>query len=274
MNSSIYRSDGDDEASRLISHTTPKLIHRFNRPIAISDWAKMRGRAKEAEKLWKQALNNWGLALQGLSAIVPAREKQTIVKSAISKFRSAIQLQFDFHRAIYNLGTVLAISSTVLKYKKLKAAASTKEKEKNNISDVLGNHSFSLLLEAWKPASMGYKKRKSEVDEDSEDDEEVCVVTFMNRRSGSGKGTSKGLPKKPRHKGPIDMFFARKPEDAHVGLPLLNEKPYWSPANDNNLHVLPKEVLWQKAMNLLDELLDRDSGQSLPMVRLGDTSVL
>ncbi|GJW03956.1 RNA-directed DNA polymerase, eukaryota [Tanacetum coccineum] len=40
-------------------------------------------------------------------AIVPAREKQTIVKSAISKFRAAIQLQFDFHRAIYNLSTVL-----------------------------------------------------------------------------------------------------------------------------------------------------------------------
>ncbi|MFS7942099.1 putative tetratricopeptide-like helical domain superfamily [Helianthus anomalus] len=54
-----------------------------------------------------QALNNWGLALQELSAIVPAREKQTIIKTAISKFRAAVRLQFDFHRAIYNLGTVL-----------------------------------------------------------------------------------------------------------------------------------------------------------------------
>ncbi|URD96185.1 hypothetical protein MUK42_29507 [Musa troglodytarum] len=54
-----------------------------------------------------QALNNWGLALQELGAIVPVREKQTIIKTAISKFRAAIQLQFDFHRAIYNLGTVL-----------------------------------------------------------------------------------------------------------------------------------------------------------------------
>lgn len=78
--------------------------------------------------------------MQELSAIVPAREKQTIIKTAISKvdaisitvresflmivssinywavdapllmswqFRAAIQLQFDFHRAIYNLGTVL-----------------------------------------------------------------------------------------------------------------------------------------------------------------------
>ncbi|XP_039122429.1 protein HLB1 [Dioscorea cayenensis subsp. rotundata] len=110
-----------DEATRLC----PTLHDAFyNWAIAISDRAKMRGRTKEAEELWKQAtrnyekavqlnwnspqaLNNWGLALQELSAIVPVREKQTIVKTAISKFRAAIQLQFDFHRAIYNLGTVL-----------------------------------------------------------------------------------------------------------------------------------------------------------------------
>ncbi|CAA7410900.1 unnamed protein product [Spirodela intermedia] len=110
-----------DEATRLC----PTLQDAFyNWAIAISDRAKIRGRTKEAEELWRQAtrkyekavqlnwnspqaLNNWGLALQELSAIVPIREKQTIVKSAISKFRAAIQLQFDFHRAIYNLGTVL-----------------------------------------------------------------------------------------------------------------------------------------------------------------------
>ncbi|XP_038678771.1 protein HLB1-like [Tripterygium wilfordii] len=110
-----------DEAT----HLCPSLHDAFyNWAIAISDRAKMRGRTKEAEELLKQAtknyekaihlnwnspqaLNNWGLALQELSAIVPAREKQTIVRAAISKFRAAIQLQFDFHRAIYNLGTVL-----------------------------------------------------------------------------------------------------------------------------------------------------------------------
>ncbi|KAH9605901.1 hypothetical protein KSS87_001598 [Heliosperma pusillum] len=110
-----------EEATRLC----PSLHDAFyNWAIAISDRARMRGRTKEAEELWKQAtehyekavelnwnspqaLNNWGLALQELSAIVPAKEKHNIVKMAISKFRSAIQLQFDFHRAIYNLGTVL-----------------------------------------------------------------------------------------------------------------------------------------------------------------------
>ncbi|KAL8196305.1 hypothetical protein R6Q57_025305 [Mikania cordata] len=100
-----------DEATRL----NPTLHDAYyNWPIAISDRAKMRGRTKEAEELWKQATNNYEKAVQlnwnspqELSAIVPAREKQIIVKSAISKFRAAIQLQFDFHRAIYNLGTVL-----------------------------------------------------------------------------------------------------------------------------------------------------------------------
>ncbi|KAL4339253.1 hypothetical protein GQ457_08G035290 [Hibiscus cannabinus] len=110
-----------DEATRLCSTLHDAF---YNWAIAISDRAKMRGRTKEAEELWEQAtknyekavqlnwnspqaLNNWGLALQELSAIVPAREKQKIVRTAISKFRAAIQLQFDFHRAIYNLGTVL-----------------------------------------------------------------------------------------------------------------------------------------------------------------------
>ncbi|KAM0852601.1 hypothetical protein ACQ4PT_051654 [Festuca glaucescens] len=109
------------EATRLC----PTLYDAYyNWAIAIADRAKMRGRTKEAEELWQQAimnydkavqlswnspqaLNNWGLGLQELSAIVPAKDKQTIIKTAISKFRSAIQLQFDFHRAIYNLGTVL-----------------------------------------------------------------------------------------------------------------------------------------------------------------------
>jgi tetratricopeptide (TPR) repeat protein len=96
----------------------------YNWAIAISDRAKIRGRTKEAEELWKQAcdrydrsvqlnwnspqaLNNWGLALQELGAIVPLKEKRAIVKKAVRKFRAAIQLQFDFHRAVYNLGTVL-----------------------------------------------------------------------------------------------------------------------------------------------------------------------
>ncbi|KAH7430162.1 hypothetical protein KP509_09G086500 [Ceratopteris richardii] len=96
----------------------------YNWAIAISDRAKARGRTKEAEELWKQAcekyeravqlnrnspqaLNNWGLALQELSGIVSIKDKRSIVKAAIKKFRAAIALQFDFHRAIYNLGTVL-----------------------------------------------------------------------------------------------------------------------------------------------------------------------
>nr|XP_024357282.1 protein HLB1-like isoform X1 [Physcomitrium patens]XP_024357285.1 protein HLB1-like isoform X1 [Physcomitrium patens]XP_024357295.1 protein HLB1-like isoform X1 [Physcomitrium patens]XP_024357305.1 protein HLB1-like isoform X1 [Physcomitrium patens]XP_024357313.1 protein HLB1-like isoform X1 [Physcomitrium patens]XP_024357323.1 protein HLB1-like isoform X1 [Physcomitrium patens]XP_024357333.1 protein HLB1-like isoform X1 [Physcomitrium patens] len=54
-----------------------------------------------------QALNNWGLALQELGAIVALKEERAIIKMAIRKFRAAIRLRFDFHRAVYNLGTVL-----------------------------------------------------------------------------------------------------------------------------------------------------------------------
>ncbi|KAJ0742727.1 putative [histone H3]-lysine(4) N-trimethyltransferase chromatin remodeling SET family [Helianthus annuus] len=52
-----------------------------------------------------------------------------------------------------------AISCTILKYRKLKAACDKekqKEKEKNHLSDV---HNFSLLLKGWEPLSMGYKRR-------------------------------------------------------------------------------------------------------------------
>ncbi|KAF3517122.1 hypothetical protein DY000_02061150 [Brassica cretica] len=69
----------------------------YNWAIAIYDMAKMCGLTKEAEQLWEYEL----------SQIVPAREKEKVARNAISKFRAAIRLQFDFHRAIYNLGTVL-----------------------------------------------------------------------------------------------------------------------------------------------------------------------
>ncbi|KAL2613135.1 hypothetical protein R1flu_024827 [Riccia fluitans] len=109
----------------LATQLCPTLHEAFyNWAIAVSDRAKIRGRTKEAEELWKQAcerydrsvqlnwnspqaLNNWGLALQELGAIVPIRDKRAIVKKAIRKFRAAIRLRFDFHRAVYNLGTVL-----------------------------------------------------------------------------------------------------------------------------------------------------------------------
>ncbi|KAK9284278.1 hypothetical protein L1049_023448 [Liquidambar formosana] len=51
-----------------------------------------------------------------------------------------------------------AISFTILKYRKLKAAY-LKELEKYATPSVLENSDLSLLLEAWKPISMGYKRR-------------------------------------------------------------------------------------------------------------------
>ncbi|CAK9315588.1 unnamed protein product [Citrullus colocynthis] len=51
-----------------------------------------------------------------------------------------------------------AISSTILKYKKLKLACSG-EQMKYGTFPVLNNVDLSILLEAWKPISMGQKRR-------------------------------------------------------------------------------------------------------------------
>ncbi|XP_010240963.1 PREDICTED: histone-lysine N-methyltransferase ATXR2 isoform X2 [Nelumbo nucifera] len=51
-----------------------------------------------------------------------------------------------------------AISFTILKYKKLKAAK-LEGKEQCTNPNTLEDSSFSMLLEAWRPISMGYKRR-------------------------------------------------------------------------------------------------------------------
>lgn len=51
-----------------------------------------------------------------------------------------------------------AISFTILKYRKLKAAH-LEEQVKGTAANDFDNSNMSLLLEAWKPISMGYKKR-------------------------------------------------------------------------------------------------------------------
>ena len=53
-----------------------------------------------------QALNNWGLVLQELTALRSPSERAYLVDAAVSKFRRAIRLRPDFDRACYNLGTV------------------------------------------------------------------------------------------------------------------------------------------------------------------------
>ncbi|TYJ98309.1 histone-lysine N-methyltransferase ATXR2 isoform X2 [Cucumis melo var. makuwa] len=51
-----------------------------------------------------------------------------------------------------------AISSTILKYKKLKLASSGQQ-TKYGTCPILNNADLSILLEAWKPISMGHKRR-------------------------------------------------------------------------------------------------------------------
>ncbi|KAI8005626.1 Protein HLB1, partial [Camellia lanceoleosa] len=86
-----------DEAT----HLCPTLHDAYyNWAIAISDRAKMCGRTKEAEELWKQATKNYEKAVQlnwnspqNFGAIVLSREKQAIAKTSNNKvYASALKL--------------------------------------------------------------------------------------------------------------------------------------------------------------------------------------
>ncbi|GJW05974.1 hypothetical protein Tco_1568397 [Tanacetum coccineum] len=88
-----------------------------------------------------------------------------------------------------------------------------------SVQDLRNRNNFkcNFCFKVTKGRAFRLKKHLVGVDEVMVDDEEVCVVTSMNRGSGSGEGTSKRLPKMPRHEGPMDMSFACKPEDVLTG---------------------------------------------------------
>ncbi|XP_024987500.1 histone-lysine N-methyltransferase ATXR2 [Cynara cardunculus var. scolymus] len=87
------------------------------------------------------------------SLLCTGEESKSLSKKALSRFIEHANETNDIF-----LLAAKAICCTILKYRKLKAACS-KEKEKNSISNGLSNHNFALLLKAWKPISMGYKRR-------------------------------------------------------------------------------------------------------------------
>lgn len=87
------------------------------------------------------------------SILCTGEGSKSLSKKALSKFTEHANETNDIF-----LLAAKVISSTILRYKKLKAACKN-DKEKNHITEVLGNINFSLLLKAWKPYSMGYKRR-------------------------------------------------------------------------------------------------------------------
>lgn len=55
-----------------------------------------------------QALNNWGLALQQVATLCLSQEDKTArLEAAVGRFREAIRRDPGFHRAVYNLGTIM-----------------------------------------------------------------------------------------------------------------------------------------------------------------------
>ena len=103
----------------------------YNWGIALGDRARLKGDAGdkvEARAMWgqacekyraavecdvartqsTQALNNWGLALQQMSSLERDPEKRTArLLAAVGRFREAIRRDPGFHRAVYNLGTIM-----------------------------------------------------------------------------------------------------------------------------------------------------------------------
>jgi hypothetical protein len=55
-----------------------------------------------------QALNNWGLVLQELTALRPASEREFLVSAAAVKFRRAIRLRPEFDRGQLRLASALS----------------------------------------------------------------------------------------------------------------------------------------------------------------------
>ncbi|XP_071691357.1 histone-lysine N-methyltransferase ATXR2-like [Rutidosis leptorrhynchoides] len=87
------------------------------------------------------------------SLLCTGEQPNSSSKKALSKFIEHANETNDIF-----LLAAKAISFTILEYRKLKAVCN-KGKQKNQIYDGSGNNNFDLLLKAWKPLSMGYKKR-------------------------------------------------------------------------------------------------------------------
>ncbi|KAA8526483.1 hypothetical protein F0562_008314 [Nyssa sinensis] len=87
------------------------------------------------------------------SLLCTGERSKSLCKEALSKFTQHANETNDIF-----LLAAKAISFTILKYRKLKAIH-LEEQGKYAIANVLDNCDLSLLLEAWKPVSMGYKRR-------------------------------------------------------------------------------------------------------------------
>jgi len=108
-----------------------------------------------------QALNNWGLVLQELSADAKDWwERDTLVRQAMSKFRLALRARPDFDRGCYNLGTVFYTFALALQSEpgQLKDAASRRARE-SRIRDLLGVAAqYICLAHALQPSKDIYRK--------------------------------------------------------------------------------------------------------------------
>ncbi|GAV81302.1 SET domain-containing protein [Cephalotus follicularis] len=87
------------------------------------------------------------------SLLCTGKTSESLSREALSKFIQHANETNDIF-----LLAAKAISFTTLRYRKLKSTR-LKEQEKHTTSDELDQSNLSLLLEAWKPMSVAYKRR-------------------------------------------------------------------------------------------------------------------
>ena len=104
------------------------MMDLAERGIALGDRARASTNTTRAKTLWleacdkyraavacdvaqtqsTQALNNWGLALQQVAMLTLSQDEKTArLSAAVQRFREAIRRDPGFHRAVYNLGTIM-----------------------------------------------------------------------------------------------------------------------------------------------------------------------
>ncbi|KAK3000825.1 hypothetical protein RJ639_020264, partial [Escallonia herrerae] len=132
-----------------------KLVLPYSKCFPLPSVVSCPGGCKEASYCWSWksiscAEADWN---SSHSLLCTGERSKSVCKEALHKFIQHANETNDIF-----LLAAKVISSTILRYRKLKVACQ-QEQGKQVTPDVLGNCNLSLLLEAWKPVSMGHKRR-------------------------------------------------------------------------------------------------------------------
>mmetsp|Transcript_15153 Transcript_15153/g.32883 ORF Transcript_15153/g.32883 Transcript_15153/m.32883 type:complete len:433 (-) Transcript_15153:285-1583(-) len=100
-------SEADSGMTAVSSSAVPHVQLQMSPQACLALASQKYAQALKWQPNNPQALNNWGLVLQEMSAHAQQHaERDRLVQCALEKFRCAIRMRPDFDRGCYNLGTV------------------------------------------------------------------------------------------------------------------------------------------------------------------------